>query len=144
MNEALIEAKKAFDLGEIPVGAVIVYNDKIIARAHNKKEINNDFLGHAEIEVMKIANKALNTWRLENCSLYVTLEPCSMCAGAMIQSRIKNLYFGAFDNKTGAVSSVLNLLDYSFNHKIEYVGGILENESSRLLKDFFKKIRENK
>ncbi len=144
MNEALIEAKKAFDLGEIPVGAVIVYNDKIIARAHNKKEINNDFLGHAEIEVMKIANKVLNTWRLENCSLYVTLEPCSMCAGAMIQSRIKNLYYGAFDNKTGAVSSVLNLLDYSFNHKIEYVGGILENESSRLLKDFFKKIRENK
>ncbi len=144
MNEALIEAKKAFDLGEIPVGAVIVYNDKIIARAHNKKEINNDFLGHAEIEAMKIANKVLNTWRLENCSLYVTLEPCSMCAGAMIQSRIKNLYFGAFDNKTGAVSSVLNLLDYSFNHKIEYVGGILENESSRLLKDFFKKIRENK
>lgn len=144
MNEALIEAKKAFDLGEIPVGAVIVYNDKIIARAHNKKEINNDFLGHAEIEAMKIANKVLNTWRLENCSLYVTLEPCSMCAGAMIQSRIKNLYYGAFDNKTGAVSSVLNLLDYSFNHKIEYVGGILENESSRLLKDFFKKIRENK
>ena len=144
MKEALKEAKKAYNKGEVPVGAVVVYEDKIIARAHNLRESKQDFTSHAELHAMLKASKKIGSWRLEKCSVYVTLEPCSMCAGAMIQARIEKLYYGAKDPKAGAVESVLKLLDNRFNHQIEYVGGILEEEASNLLKTFFKNLRETK
>ena len=115
MKAALAEAKKAYMIAEVPVGAVIVYNNKIIARGHNTRETNQSVLGHAEINAIKKASKKIGSWRLEDCDIYVTLEPCPMCSGAIIQSRIKNLYFGAYDPKTGAAGGVLNLYDYAFN-----------------------------
>ena len=125
MNEALKEAKKAYEKLEIPVGAIIVKDDKIIARAHNLKEIKCDTTEHAEINVIKKASKKLGSWRLTGCEMYVTLEPCSMCAGALIQSRIDKLYIGTMDDKTGACGSVLDLLgDYKFNHIIEVEKGV--------------------
>ena len=142
MKEALKEAKKAYLLGEVPVGAVIVYKDKIIARGHNTRETEQTVLGHAEINAIKKASKKIGSWRLEDCDIYVTLEPCAMCSGAIIQSRIKNLYFGAYDPKTGVCGSVLNLFDYPFNHKVNVVGGVLEEECSRIIKDFFKDLRQ--
>ena len=142
MEAALKEAVKAYQLGEVPVGAVIVYNNKIIARGHNTRELSQSVLGHAEINAIKKASKKIGSWRLEDCDIYVTLEPCSMCSGAIIQSRIKNLYFGAYDLKTGACGSVLNLFDYPFNHKVNIYGGIMEEECSRIIKDFFKELRQ--
>ena len=142
MKEALKEARKAYLLGEVPVGAVIVYNDKIIARGHNTRETEQTVLGHAEINAIKKASKKIGSWRLEDCDIYVTLEPCAMCSGAIIQSRIKNLYFGAYDPKTGVCGSVLNLFDNPFNHKVNVVGGVLEEECSRIIKDFFKDLRQ--
>ena len=125
MLEALKEAKKAYKKGEIPVGAVIVKDNKIIARAHNLKETKKDTTKHAEIIAIQKASKNIEAWRLIDCEMYVTLEPCSMCAGAILQARIKNLYIGAMDEKTGACGSVLNLLeDYKFNHKVEIQRGI--------------------
>ena len=141
MNAALKEAQKAFDKMEVPVGAVVVYNDKIIARAHNLRESRQDFCAHAEFLAMQKATKKIGSWRLEDCDVYVTLEPCSMCAGAMIQSRIRNLYYGAKDIKAGAVESVVKLLDNRFNHSIQYMGGIEETKSAQMLKAFFKKLR---
>lgn len=143
MREALKEAKKAYDKLEVPVGAVIVKDNKIIARAHNLKETKFDTTKHAEILAIQKASKKLNSWRLLDCEMYVTLEPCSMCAGALINSRIKKVYFGAEDKKTGAIGSVFNLLnDYTFNHKVEFEKGILCEECEEILKDFFKKIRQ--
>ena len=142
MKAALKEAQKAYGLGEVPVGAVIVYQDKIIARGHNTRELKQSVLGHAEINAISKASKKIGSWRLEECSIYVTLEPCSMCSGAIIQSRIKNLYFGAYDLKTGAAGSVFNLFDYPFNHRVNVYGGILENECSQIIKDFFKELRQ--
>ena len=142
MKEALKEAKKAYLLGEVPVGAVIVYEGKIIARGHNTREIKQTVLGHAEINAIQKASKKIGSWRLEDCDIYVTLEPCAMCSGAIIQSRIKNLFFGAYDLKTGVCGSVLNLFEYPFNHKVNVVGGVLEDECSRILKDFFKELRQ--
>ena len=143
MKEALKEAKKALEKEEVPVGAVIVKDGKIIARAHNVKEGKNDATCHAEILAIQKACKKLNSWRLLDCEMYVTLEPCSMCAGALINSRIKKLYIGTLDEKTGACGSVLNLLeDYKFNHKIEVEKYILKEECEALLKDFFKFLRE--
>ena len=145
MKAALKEAKKAYDKLEVPVGAVIVKDRKIIARAHNLKETKNDTTKHAEILAIQKASKKLNSWRLIDCEMYVTLEPCSMCAGALINSRIKKVYIGASDQKTGAVGSVFNLLeDYTFNHKVEYQKGVLQDECENILKDFFKKLREVK
>ena len=145
MKAALKEAKKAYDKLEVPVGAVIVKNGKIIARAHNLKETKFDTTRHAEILAIQKASKKLNSWRLLDCEMYVTLEPCSMCAGALINSRIKKVYIGASDEKTGAVGSVLNLLDdYTFNHKVEYEKGILQDECEEVLKDFFKNLRKIK
>ena len=145
MKEALKEAKKAYDKLEVPVGAVIVKDGKIIARAHNLKETKFDTTRHAEILAIQKASKKLNSWRLLDCEMYVTLEPCSMCAGALINSRIKKVQIGASDEKTGAVGSVLNLLDdYTFNHKVEYEKGILQDECEELLKDFFKNLRKIK
>ena len=145
MKEALKEAKKAYEKLEVPVGAVIVKDGKIIARGHNLKETKKDTTRHAEIIAIEKASKKLGAWRLLDCEMYVTLEPCSMCAGAMINSRIKKLYIGALDEKTGAVGSVLNLIgDYKFNHNIEVEKGILKEDCEKILKDFFKDLRKIK
>ncbi len=145
MLEALKEAKKAYEKNEVPVGCVIVKDGKIIARGHNLKEIKCDTTKHAEIIAIQKASQKLKSWRLIDCDMYVTLEPCSMCAGAIIQSRISKLYFGASDLKTGAVGSVLNLFeDYKFNHQVEFQGGILRDECENILKQFFKELRNNK
>jgi tRNA(adenine34) deaminase len=145
MNEALKEAKKAYKKLEIPVGAVIVKDGEIIARAHNAKEEKNDATKHAEILAIQKASKKLETWRLNDCEMYVTLEPCSMCAGAMIQARLKKVYIGTMDEKTGACGSVLNLpKDYKFNHIVEIEYGILQPECEKILKDFFKELRKLK
>ncbi len=145
MNEALKEAKKAYKKEEIPVGAIIVKNDEIIARAHNLKETKKDTTNHAEMLAIQKASKKLGAWRLEDCTMYVTLEPCTMCAGAIINSRIKNVIIGTSDPKTGACGSVLNLFeDYKFNHKVEYETGVMQAECEKILKDFFKELRKGK
>lgn len=145
MEQALIEARKAYEKEEIPVGAIIVRDNKIIARAHNIKEEKNDTTKHAEIIAIQKASKKLGSWRLNDCEMYVTLEPCAMCAGALIQSRIKKVYIGTIDLKTGACGSVLNLLeDYTFNHKVEIEKGIMQQECETILKDFFKMLRSKK
>ena len=142
MKEALKEAKKALDKEEVPVGAVIVKDGKIIARAHNVKETKRNAICHAEILAVQRACKKLGAWRLVDCEMYVTLEPCPMCAGALINSRIKKVYIGTDDEKTGACGSVLNLLsDYKFNHTVNIEKYILKNECETLLKDFFKYLR---
>ena len=143
MNEALKEAKKAYKKLEIPVGAVIVKDGEIIARAHNVKEEKNDATKHAEILAIQKASKKLETWRLNDCEMYVTLEPCSMCAGAMIQARLKKVYIGTMDEKTGACGSVLNLpKDYKFNHNVDVEYGVCKEECEKILKDFFKELRK--
>ncbi len=145
MKQALKEAEKALKKLEVPVGAIIVKDNRIISRAYNLKEIKKDTTYHAEIEAIKKASKKLNSWRLNDCEMYVTLEPCAMCAGAIINSRIKKLYFGTSDEKTGACGSVLNLLeDYKFNHKVIVEKGILQKECEKILKDFFKDLRKSK
>ena len=145
MKEALKEARKAYEKKEIPVGAVIVKDNKIIARAHNIKEEKNDTTKHAEILAIQKASKKLNSWRLNDCIMYVTLEPCSMCAGALIQSRIKKVCIGTMDKKTGACGSILNLLeDFKFNHKVKIETGIMQKECEEILKDFFKILRKDK
>ncbi len=145
MKEALKEAKKAYNKLEIPVGAVIVKDGKIMARASNQKETKYDTTKHAEILAIQKASKKLKSWRLLDCEMYVTLEPCSMCAGAIINSRIKKVYIGANDEKTGAVGSVFNLFDdYKFNHKVEYEKGILKEQCENILKQFFKELRKMK
>ncbi len=145
MKEALKQAKKAYEKKEIPVGAVIVKNNKIIARAYNKKEETQNAIQHAEIIALQKASRKLNSWRLTDCEMYVTLEPCSMCAGALIQARIKKVYIGTMDEKTGSCGSVLNLLeDYTFNHKVEIETGIMQKQCEKLLKQFFKELRNNK
>lgn len=142
MLEALKEAKKAAKKKEVPVGCVIVKNNKIIARAHNTREKSQNTIAHAEILAIQKACKKLKSWRLVNCDIYVTLEPCSMCSGAIIQSRIKNLIYGANDHKTGAAGSVLNLFEFEFNHKVNVVSSILKNECEYELQTFFKSLRK--
>ncbi len=145
MKAALKEARKAYLEDEVPVGAVIVKDGKIIARAHNIKEMKNDTTKHAEILAIQKASKKLNTWRLTGCTMYVTLEPCVMCAGAMIQSRLDKVVFGTVDEKTGACGTVLNVLqDYKFNHIVEIEKGIMEKECKEILQDFFRRLREKK
>lgn len=145
MKEALKEAKKAYNKLEVPVGAVIVKDGQIIARAHNLKESKKDTTKHAEILAIQKASKKLDSWRLLDCEMYVTLEPCTMCAGAIIQARVGKLYIGTMDYKTGACGSVLNVLeDYPFNHKVEYETGILKDECENILQQFFKELRKNK
>lgn len=144
MLEALKEAQKAYDKNEVPVGCIIVKNDKIIARAHNTRESTQTTTAHAEIIAINKACKKLNSWRLIDCDIYVTLEPCSMCSGAIIQSRIKNLYFGAYDFKTGAAGSVLNLFDIKFNHQVNVVPEVKYIECEEILKSFFKNLRNSK
>lgn len=143
MKEALKEAKKAYEKLEVPVGAVIIKDGKVIARAHNLKETKVDTTKHAEIIAIQKASKKLNSWRLLDCEMYVTLEPCSMCAGAIINSRIKKIYIGTMDKKTGAAGSVFNLFkDYKFNHIVEIKTGILKEDCENILKDFFKELRK--
>ncbi len=142
MQECIIEAKKAYKKKEVPVGCVIVYKDKIIARGHNLREKHQQSISHAEIIAIKKACKKMHSWRLEDCDIYVSLEPCPMCAGAILQSRFKNVYFAAYDKKTGACGSVFNLFSYKFNHEVKVVGGILEEESSKLLSTFFSELRK--
>lgn len=142
MKEALKEAVKSKNENEIPIGAVIVSGDKIIARAHNMRNGKNSATAHAEILAIEKACKKLNSWRLDNLEMYVTLEPCSMCAGAIANARIKKLYFGAYERKSGAVLSNFRILFKSgLNHTVDVKGGILESECSKILKDFFKEKR---
>ena len=141
MLEALKEAKKAYNLGEVPVGAVIVKDDKVIAKAHNLCENKNDATMHAELIAIKKAMLKLNTKWLSDCELYVTLEPCPMCAGAIINARVKEVIFGAYDIKGGAVTSKTDLFNLGFNHKPTLYCGIKEKECKELLKDFFKEKR---
>ena len=142
MKEALIEARKAYMLGEVPIGAVIVKDGQVIARGHNLTETSKDPTAHAEMIVIRAATKALNGWRLPGCSLYVTVEPCSMCAGAMVWARIENLYIGAMDPKAGACGSVFNIAEEDrLNHRIHVERGILEDECSSIMKEFFRELR---
>ncbi|MGI6787405.1 MAG: nucleoside deaminase [Acholeplasmataceae bacterium] len=141
MNLAFLEAQKAYQKGEVPVGAIIVFNNEVIGLGHNLKELNQDVTSHAEINAIKVASKKLGTWRLEDCDMYVTLEPCVMCAGAIIQSRIKNLYIATNDPKSGACGSVINVFENPWNHQVNVEFGIMKEESSKLLKDFFQKLR---
>ena len=145
MNEALKQAKKAEAIDETPIGAVIVHKGKIIARGYNKRETQKNCLCHAEIMAINKASKKLGGWRLPECDIYVTLEPCPMCAGAIISSRIDNLYFGAFDKKSGCAGSKVNLFEENlFNHNVNVIGGLMENECALILKNFFKKLRQKK
>ncbi|MCO1601406.1 tRNA adenosine(34) deaminase TadA [Desulfosporosinus nitroreducens] len=142
MRMALEQAQMAFEQGEVPIGAVVVHNGQPIALAHNEREQKNDPTAHAEVLVIQRAAKVLGSWRLTDATLYVTLEPCPMCAGAIMQSRIKQLVYGAMDLKGGATGSVMNVLDYTlWNHRVDVVAGVLEEECADILKSFFRRLR---
>lgn len=145
MQAAIEEAKKAQNLGEVPIGAVIVKDGEIIARGYNLRETSQLSNAHAEMIAIAKANEMVGSWRLEDCTLYVTLEPCPMCAGAIVQSRIPTVVFGAHDPKGGCCGTIYNLLDESkFNHRCELVSGVLEEECGQLLSDFFRNLRQKK
>ncbi|MBC8235876.1 tRNA adenosine(34) deaminase TadA [bacterium] len=138
MREALKEAQKAFEEDEVPIGAVIVQNGEILAKAHNLREKLNDPTAHAELIAIRLAADRLNSWRLLDTTVYVTVEPCPMCAGAIVLARVKRLVFGAADPKAGAAGTLMNLLDdVRLNHQVEIIGGVLEEESRKLLRTFF-------
>lgn len=141
MRAALNEAQKAYELGEVPIGAVIVKDGEIISKAYNRRETGKNALLHAETEAIFKACEKLGGWRLWECELYVTLEPCPMCAGAIVNARIPKVYFGAYDEKNGACGSSLNLFEMKNNFRPEYTGGILEEECSGLIKNFFTELR---
>ena len=145
MKEALKEAKKAELIDEVPIGCVIVKDDKIIARGHNQRETKQSPIGHAEIIAINKASKKLKSWRLERCDIYVTLEPCIMCSGAIIQSRINKVYYGASDPKGGALGSSINVLEANnINHHPKVVSGILQEECSSIITNYFKAKRQSK
>jgi tRNA(adenine34) deaminase len=145
MEQAIIQAKKAGAKEEVPIGAVIVFRDEVIATGYNEREASQTTLSHAELFAIEEANKKIGSWRLEDCTLYVTLEPCPMCAGAIVQSRIKRVVYGAPDPKAGCAGTLMNLLDEKrFNHQVEVAGGILEEECGSLLRDFFRDLRRQK
>ena len=145
MEEALKEAKKAELIDEVPIGCVIVKDDKIIARGHNQRETKQSSIGHAEIIAINKASKKLKSWRLEGCDIYVTLEPCIMCSGAIIQSRISKVYYGASDPKGGALGSSINVLDANnINHHPEVISGVLKEECSSIITNYFKAKRQSK
>lgn len=145
MQIALKEAEKAEKKGEVPIGAVIVHEDKVIATGYNHRETTQTTLSHAELIAIEKANKVLKSWRLEDCILYVTLEPCPMCAGAIVQSRIKRVVYGASDPKAGCAGTLMNLLQEDmFNHQVEVTSGVLKEECSALLSDFFRQLRKEK
>ena len=144
MKEAIKEAKKAYSKDEVPIGAVIVKDGKIIARGHNLKETKKDTVKHAEIIAIEKASKKIDAWRLEDCDIYVTMEPCPMCMGAIINSRIRKIYYGVEDYKAGACGSVVDLTKYKFNHIPEYEKNLLEEECKEVLQNFFKELRVKK
>ena len=145
MKAAIREAKKAYKLEEVPIGCVIVQNDKIIARGYNRRNTDKNTLAHAELAAIRKASKKTGDWRLEDCTMYVTLEPCQMCAGAIVQSRLQRVVIGSMNKKAGCAGSVLNLLQMKeFNHQVEMVKGVLEEECSAMLSAFFQELREKK
>ena len=145
MKEAIKQARKAVEKGEVPVGAVIVHEDRIIARGYNKRKQQEKTISHAEIDAIAKANKVIGSWRLEECDMYVTLEPCPMCAGAIQQARMRKVYFGAYDPKAGALGSLFNLYEIKdFNHYPEVEGGILQDECGEMLTAFFSNMRKKK
>lgn len=142
MKEAIRQAKKAYALGEVPIGCVIVYEGKIIGRGYNRRNTDKNTLAHAEITAINKASKKLGDWRLEGCTLYVTLEPCQMCAGAIVQARIDEVVMACMNPKAGCAGSILNILEMpEFNHQVKITGGILEEECSHMLTQFFKELR---
>ena len=145
MREAIRQAKKAWALDEVPIGCVIVFDGKIIARGYNRRNTDRNTLSHAELNAIKKASKKQGDWRLEGCTMYVTLEPCQMCAGAIVQARIDEVVIGSMNPKAGCAGSVLNLLDIpQFNHQVKITRGILQEECSALLSDFFRELRKRK
>ena len=145
MKEAIRQAKKAYAIGEVPIGCVIVHDGKIIGRGYNRRTIDKNTLAHAELMAIKKASKKLEDWRLEECTMYVTLEPCQMCAGAMVESRMTRVVVGCMNPKAGCAGSILNLLQMEeFNHQVELTTGVLEEECSQMMKTFFKELRAAK
>lgn len=145
MREAIKQAKKAGANQDVPIGCVIVFEGKIIARGYNRRNVDKTTLAHAEILAIKKASKVIGDWRLEDCTMYVTLEPCQMCAGAIVQARIPRVVIGCMNPKAGCAGSIINLLDIKeFNHQVEVTRGILEDECSALMKNFFAWLRESK
>lgn len=145
MQEAIRQAKQAEAIGEVPIGAVIVYENEVIATGYNVRETSQRTASHAELIAIENANKQLGSWRLEDCTLYVTLEPCPMCAGAIVQARIPRVVFGAFDPKAGCAGTIVNLLqEERFNHQVDVTSGVLEAECSFLLTNFFRQLRKTK
>ena len=145
MKEAIRQAKKAYAIGEVPIGCVIVYEDKVIGRGYNRRTIDKNTLSHAELNAIRKASKKMGDWRLEGCTIYVTLEPCQMCSGAIVQSRMSRVVVGCMNPKAGCAGSVLNLLNMEeFNHQVELTTGVLEEECSQMMKTFFKELRESK
>lgn len=145
MKAAIAQAKKAYALGEVPIGCVIVYEGKIIGRGYNRRTIDKNTIAHAEMIAIKKASKKMDDWRLEDCTMYVTLEPCQMCSGAIVQSRMKKVVIGCMNPKAGCAGSILNLLQMeAFNHQVELETGILEEECSRMMTNFFRELREKK
>ena len=145
MKEAIRQAKKAWKIEEVPIGCVIVYQGKIIGRGYNRRTTDKNPLAHAEISAIKKASKVMGDWRLEECTMYVTLEPCQMCSGALVQSRIDEVVIGCMNAKAGCAGSVMNLLQVDgFNHQVKITQGVLEEECSSMLSEFFRKLREKK
>ena len=145
MKEAVKQAKKAYALGEVPIGCVIVYEDKIIGRGYNRRTIDKNTLAHAELQAIRKASRKMNDWRLEDCTLYVTLEPCQMCSGAIVQARIRRVVVGCMNPKAGCAGSIMNLLQVpQFNHQVELTTGIMGEECSRMMKTFFKELGQKK
>ena len=145
MKEAIKQAKKAYAIDEVPIGCVIVQNGKIIARGYNRRNIDKNTLAHAELSAIKKASKKTGDWRLEDCTMYVTLEPCQMCAGAIVQSRMQRVVIACMNKKAGCAGSVLNLLQMQeFNHQVELTKGVLETECSEMLSQFFRELRDKK
>ena len=145
MKEAIRQAKKAAKLKEVPIGCVIVYDGKIIARGYNRRNTDKSTLAHAEIAAIKKASRVIGDWRLEDCTMYVTLEPCQMCAGAIVQARVSRVVIGSMNPKAGCAGSVLNILQMDrFNHQVELTKRVLQEECSTMLSDFFKELREKK
>lgn len=145
MRLAIEEAKKAEKKGEVPIGAVIVKDGEVVSTGHNERETTQKTLRHAELIAIEKANETLNSWRLEDCTMYVTLEPCPMCAGALVQARMKRVVYGAKDPKAGCVGTLMNLVtEERFNHQLKWTGSVLEEECGMMLTNFFKKLREKK
>ena len=145
MREAVRQAKKAYAIGEVPIGCVIVYQDKIIGRGYNRRTIDKNTLAHAELIAIRKASRKMGDWRLEGCTMYVTLEPCQMCSGAIVQSRMERVVIGGMNPKAGCAGSILNLLQMEeFNHRVDITTGVLGEECSQMMKGFFRELREKK